>query len=106
MALQFRVVVGGVRAEDSGALAFGCEIEASADGVEWTAVEGAPGEVTIPLTSVRAAVVSGAGDAERRQALLELFRTTVRGLPLLAGLVAVDVLEGLLPGGWPVTVGL
>ena len=100
---MYRARVTGARPDERRGVVCSVEIEASEDGESWAAVEGAPSEVDLPVSAVRQAL----REVEAQAALLELLRTTVRGLTVVAAVVAGEGIKALLPGGdFPVTVAL
>lgn len=103
---MYRIIVTGARSTDKEQVLLDCAIQRSADGQSWSDLEGAPSALALPLSALRGALRGAGGEAARREALQALIRSTARALPALYGAVAVEAIEGLLPEGWPVTVGL
>ena len=101
---MYRITITGASPTPKEEIALICTIQQSEDGETWTALEGAPASMELPLSAVRGALRAPGGEAEQRAELQELIRTTARSLPILIGAVAVKQLEALLPAGWPVTV--
>ena len=103
---MYRITITAAQPTAKEQIELSCSIEESDDGTTWTALAGAPTTLLLPLSAVRDALRSNPLDADKRAALLELIRTETRALSILAGAVAVEAIEDLLPAGWPVTVAL
>ena len=102
---MYRVTVTAASPNEREEILLACTFQTSDDGENWTALEGAPSSIALPLSSVRGALRLPT-DAEQRAALQELIRTTARALSALKGAVAIERIEDLLPTGWPVAIDL
>jgi type II secretory pathway component PulC len=104
---NYRITITDAQATVRDYIKLVCTIQKENDVGGWDDLQGGPSSVNLQtseaLTVLRRQDLT---DGEKRAALLEQMRTAARGFPIIAGDVAVDQIEALLPGGWPVTVGL
>ena len=104
---SYRITVTDAQATDQEHVKLICTIQKENDVGGWDDLQGGPASIYLQTVEVlRVLARKDLDDAGKRLLLLERFRRQARALPILAGDVAVDGIEGLLPGGWPVTVGL
>jgi hypothetical protein len=104
---NYRITVTDAQPTDQDHIKLVCSIQKENDLGGWDDLQGGPSSIYLQtaeaLTVLRRQDLT---DAQQRAALLEQFRSQARALPILAGDLVVDLVEGLLPGGWPVTVNL
>jgi hypothetical protein len=102
--MAYRIVVSGGR-PSGGDVALDACVERQ-DGEEWVPLAHSYRTVILNGDAVLAITEGPGTDAQKRAALIALFKQSVPALQFIEADSAYSQLEALLPAGWPVTVAL
>lgn len=104
--MEYRARVTSGEAAANGDVHLDCWIEKEQEEDVWVPVVNGHRTMVLDGAAVLAITESGMTDAEKRAALLELFRQEAASWGIHESDDAYTQMEGLMPTGWPVTVNL
>jgi hypothetical protein len=102
--MAYRIVITGGRASAEN-VALDAYVERE-DGEEWVPLAHSYRTVILNGDAVLAITQGTGTDAQKRAALIALFKASIPALQFIDSATAFSELEALLPAGWPVTVVL